>query len=59
MRPDINADGYINLPDFARLASQWLRIECDDCGDSELTCDDQVDFADLGEFNDSWLYGGL
>ncbi|MBN1817958.1 MAG: DUF1565 domain-containing protein [Sedimentisphaerales bacterium] len=59
LRSDITSDGHVNLSDFARLASQWLRSDCEDCGGGDLTCDGQVDMEDAREFGTGWLQGGL
>jgi len=54
---DIDDDGDVDFPDFARLSSQWLHSVCDECEGADLTGDGRVDIDDLLEFLRQWLNG--
>jgi hypothetical protein len=54
---DINHNGSVNFIDFAILASQWFQSNCGECCGADLTCDGQVNWADLREFAEHWLAG--
>jgi hypothetical protein len=49
---DLNADGYVSLPDLVILANSWLTS---DGGD--LDGDDDTDFADFSILAENWLEG--
>ena len=53
---DLDANGEVDVADFARFAEQWLKSDCGDCGGADLAGDDQqVDFNDLEVFASDWL----
>jgi outer membrane protein assembly factor BamB len=53
---DLDADGEVDVADFAKFAEQWLKSGCGDCGGADLAGDDeQVDFNDLKVFTADWL----
>ncbi|MHC4737959.1 MAG: dockerin type I domain-containing protein [Planctomycetota bacterium] len=56
---DFNNDGYVNLGDFAVLASYWRETGYSDpnqCEGTDLDADGDIDENDLRLFNDYW-YG--
>jgi hypothetical protein len=57
LRSDINHNGSVNFNDFALFALQWLKTDCGECCGAELTCDGQVEWADLRQFAEWWLAG--
>jgi hypothetical protein len=57
LRSNINHDGAVNFEDFAIFALQWLETDCGECCGAELTCDGQVNWADLRELTKWWLAG--
>ncbi|MDD5326659.1 MAG: right-handed parallel beta-helix repeat-containing protein [Phycisphaerae bacterium] len=59
LRSNINHDNAVNFTDYAELALQWLKTGCGQCNGADLTCDGQVDWADLQEFTENWLEGQL
>ncbi len=52
---DINRDYEYDLKDFALLAKQWDKINCDTCMGADLTDDGNVDIDDLAKLADYWL----
>jgi hypothetical protein len=52
---DMAVDGNVNLFDFARLASNWLKNDCNLCGGADITFDDSVTINDLWLFSQQWL----
>jgi hypothetical protein len=52
---DINRDYEYDLKDFALLARQWDKINCDTCMGADLTDDGNVDIDDLAKLADYWL----
>jgi len=54
---DINHNGAVNFVDFAKFALQWFQTDCGECDGADLTCDSQVNLADLREFAEWWLAG--
>jgi hypothetical protein len=52
---DLNADGRVDLEDFALFAAQWRRTGCGECGRADLVDDDSIDLEDLAEFAAKWL----
>jgi alpha-amylase len=57
---DFNADGIVNLTDFAIFANHWLNQSCAGpnwCGTADLNRNGSVDFYDLAELVEYWLYG--
>ena len=52
---DINRDYKYDLKDFALLAGQWQRINCDTCMGADLTDDGNVDIDDLAKLAEHWL----
>jgi predicted outer membrane repeat protein len=57
LRSDINHNGSVNFEDFALFALQWLETDCGECYGAELTCDGQVEWADLRKLVEWWLAG--
>lgn len=57
--PDFDGDGWVDLADFAFLASNWMRNDCNIsnqwCHETDLYCSGNVDELDLAAFCDSWL----
>jgi endoglucanase len=51
---DIDGDNEVNLADFAALADDWGRADCDYdngfCGKADLNLDGNVDLRDIGSF---------
>ena len=45
-QPDMNCDGYVNLPDFAILAKKWLQATSDPAN---------LDISELESFSSAWL----
>lgn len=57
---DVSRDHKVDMADFAIIAAYWLDPACsspDWCGNSDITHDGQVDFADLDELVFDWLEG--
>jgi len=54
---DIDHSGAVNFIDFAGFALQWLESDCGLCFGADLTCDNQVEWADLEKFTEWWLAG--
>jgi hypothetical protein len=57
---DLNADGRVDLADFAVFASRWLENGCglpDWCGNADLDLTGSVDTQDLIFFASFWLDG--
>ena len=55
---DLDADGNIDLADFAEFAEQWLKTGCGDCQGADLSEDDgRVGYNDLRVLADNWLTG--
>jgi hypothetical protein len=56
---DFKADGRVDFSDFAILASNWGRDDCDlsnqDCSGTDLCRDGRIDFVDMAYFADYWL----
>jgi len=53
---DFNVDGYVNIPDFAIMAAQWLNAPGSPPTDVAPTkLDDWVDVQDLAFFAQEWL----
>ena len=55
--PDINDDGDVDIEDFARIASQWLAVNCQNpewCDGADLTTNGNVGLDDLLELLESW-----
>ena len=55
---DLNGDGVVNFFDFAILAAHWLDVcsEPDWCQGSDSDYSGRVDFVDLLNFVDDWLW---
>ena len=57
--PDFDGDGCVDLADFAFLASNWMRNDCNIsnqwCHETDLYFSGNVDELDLAVFCDSWL----
>lgn len=53
--PDIDNSGKVDFADFARLALNWLSLDCDMCDRTDLTGDRNVNGDDLTVFAGSWL----
>ena len=51
---DINGDGIVDLPDFARVAGHWMILPADPCAD--IDDDGNVDIDDLVIVADNWLW---
>jgi len=54
---DIDHSGFVNFTDFAKFALQWLEYNCGQCFGADLSCDKNVDCADLDKFTQWWLAG--
>lgn len=57
---DLNADGIVNLVDFAAFASGWLESGCglpDWCGGRDFDTSGEVGMEDLAELATQWLTG--
>ncbi|NLW84626.1 MAG: hypothetical protein GXY41_09545 [Phycisphaerae bacterium] len=57
---DWNANGTVDLADYAVLASRWMAQDCrepDWCGGVDLDRDGNVGIVDLLMFADYWLWG--
>jgi hypothetical protein len=58
---DLNGDYKVNMPDFALLANQWLRSDCQAsnnwCQDADFDHSGSVDVLDLAELTQHWLEG--
>jgi hypothetical protein len=52
---DADADGDVDLTDFALFAACWRQTGTGQCAEAELTGDDQVDINDLSRFAANWL----
>jgi len=56
---DINNDSNVDIKDFAALANEWLRDDCDAsndwCNGTEMTGDGTVDMFDIDVFLSCWL----
>jgi hypothetical protein len=53
----LEPDCEINFRDFAIFASEWLKVDCGDCGGADFTGNGAVGVEDLGEFAKEWLAG--
>jgi flavin-dependent dehydrogenase len=51
---DMNCDGFVEMSDFAEVASYWLK-NCDMCGGTDVNGDRTVDENDLLFIINSWL----
>jgi hypothetical protein len=59
---DLNADGRVDLADFAVFASRWMENGCglpDWCGNADLDMTGSVDISDMLTFTSYWLDGTL
>lgn len=55
---DLDADGDIDLTDFAEFAAQWLKAGCGHCAGADLSEDDgHVGHNDLKVLANNWLTG--
>jgi hypothetical protein len=58
---DFSDDGKVDFEDFAMFALRWLDEGCSDqdgwCQGRDLTFDTKVNYYDLKDFSDCWLYG--
>lgn len=58
---DMEADGDVDLPDFAVFASLWLDIDCDEdnrwCSRADFDYTGDVTLDDLIMFINNWLAG--
>ena len=56
---NINFDNIIDLLDFAKLASQWARIDCNElnnfCNGADIDHQNGVDIQDLIQLAEDWL----
>jgi hypothetical protein len=55
---DMDADGTVDLVDFARFAAHWRDIACGICAGADFTGDGNIDANDLAPLADNWLMGG-
>ena len=56
---DFNNDKKVDFQDYAILASNWSRVDCNDpdwCDGTDLNLDGNVDFTDLAGFMEFWLW---
>jgi hypothetical protein len=60
---DINLDDYVNLYDFARLASWWLCLDCNTdnnwCYGADQDHSEDIDLIDLMILSSNWLCNGF
>lgn len=56
-RADIDADGDVDMADFALFCLRWLDTDCGDCDGADLTGDGNVGLEDLQGFVGHWLAG--
>ncbi len=54
---DVSGDCTVDLTDFARLAQNWLDIDCGLCNGADLSEDGNIDMADLTVLAENWLSG--
>ncbi len=54
---NISSNGSVDMEDFCLFAAHWRQTACGACGGADLTCDGNVDWADLKVLTDNWLVG--
>jgi len=52
-------DGDVDFRDFSMFAAHWHGVGCGACSGADLTGDGNVDFHDLKELTDNWLWEEL
>jgi len=52
---DIIPDCHVNVLDFSALSSDWLKVDCNDCNQTDLNEDNVINHLDAIILTESWL----